>query len=89
MYACRADKALAIPKVQYLIDLGAEINAVGPEGRTALHYASRGNSVKLCELLLHAGADETMLDEEGKTPLDVARSLGKKEIVQHLRNHGR
>ena len=88
MYACRADKALDIPKVQYLIDLGAEINAVGPEGRTALHYASRGNSVKLCELLLDAGADKTMYDDEGRTPLEVARSLDKKKIAQQLRDYG-
>lgn len=88
MYACRADKALDIPKVQYLIDLGAEINAVGPQGRTALHYASRGSSANLCELLLNAGADKTMLDAEGRTPLDVAQSLGKKEVVQLLLDHG-
>lgn len=86
MYACRADKALDFPKVQYLIDLGAEINAVGPEGRTALHYASRGNSVKLCELLLNAGADRTMLDRDGRTPLDFALESDKEEIAQLLRD---
>ena len=89
MYACRADKTLDIPKAQYLIELGAEINAIGPDGRTALHYASRGSSAKLCELLLNAGADRTILDEEGKSPLDIAKSFDKKEIVHLLRVHGR
>lgn len=87
MYACRADKTLNFPKVRYLIDLGAEVNAVGPGGRTALHYASRGGSAKLCELLLDAGADKTLLDEEGRTPLDVARSFDKKEVVRILLSH--
>ena len=84
MYACRADKALNVPKVQYLIDLGADVNAIGPQCRTALHYASRGGNSKLCELLVNAGADGTMIDDEGKTPLDVARTFGKKKVVQLL-----
>lgn len=85
MYACRADKTLNVPKVQLLIDLGAEVNAFGPQGRTALHYAARGGNAELCELLCKAGADRHMRDDEGRTPFDVARKFGKTEVESLLR----
>lgn len=84
MYACRADKTLDVPKAQLLIDLGAEVNAVGPQGRTALHYAARGGNVELCELLCKAGADRLTQDDEGRTPFDVARKFGKSDVERLL-----
>ena len=84
MYACRADKTLDIPKARYLIELGADVNAVGPQGRTALHYAARGGTTELCELLLVAGADETVTDKEGRTPLDIAQQYDKTAVEQLL-----
>lgn len=75
MYACRADKTLDIPKVKYLIELGADVNAIGPQGRTALHYAARGGNAELCNFLLNAGADRTRLDEAGRTPFDIAKKV--------------
>lgn len=84
MYACRADKTPDIPKVQLLIDLGAEVNAVGPQGRTALHYAARGGNAEICELLLKARADRSMLDEEGRTAFDVAHHFGKTDVESLL-----
>ncbi len=82
MYACRADKALDIPKVKYLIELGADVNAIGPQGRTALHYAARGGNAELCKLLLDTGADESITDEKGRTPLDVAVEFGKDAVLR-------
>ena len=85
MYACRADKSLNVAKAQLLVDLGAEVNAVGPQGRTALHYAARGGDLTLCRLLLEAGADPTRLDDDGRTPLEVARKYRKRDVVYLLR----
>lgn len=84
MYACRADKTLDIPKARYLIELGANVNAIGPQGRTALHYAARGGNAELCDFLLNAGADRTRLDDEGRTPFDIAKKFDKGAAVQLL-----
>ncbi len=84
MYACRADKSLNVARVQLMVELGAEVNAVGPQGRTALHYAARGGDPTLCQLLLDAGADPTKLDDEGRTPLEVARKYRKCDVVDLL-----
>jgi hypothetical protein len=80
MYTCRADKTLDIPKVKYLIELGANVNAVGPKGRTALHYAATGGNAELCKLLINAGANETIPDEEGRTPLNVSKEFDKDAV---------
>lgn len=87
MYACRADKSLDIPKVKYLIELGADVNAVGPQGKTALHYAARGGNAELCELLLDAGADRTTLDDGGRTPFDIAEMYRKDASAQLRLDH--
>ena len=84
MYACRADKSQNLDRVRYLVDLGADINKVGPQGRTALHYAARSGNREMCRVLTQAGADVNLVDDEGNTPLDVANIHGKIEVEQHL-----
>ncbi len=86
MYACRADKRPGLDKARFLLDIGAKVNAIGPQGRTALHYAARTGSVALCELLLQAGADATIRDQSGKQPIDAARDANRVEVVQLLNN---
>jgi ankyrin repeat protein len=44
------------------------------EGRTALHWASQRADCELAAILLHAGADHTVADMEGTTPLMAAKS---------------
>lgn len=54
-----------------LLDIGADVNARSDDGLTALHStASRGKSDDV-RLLLLAGADETLIDNEGCAPVDV------------------
>lgn len=85
MYACRADKRLDLPKVKLLIELGATVNAVGPQGRTALHYAARGGNAELCAVLVKAGADRSSIDDQGTTPFDVAALHGHRVAVDILK----
>ena len=55
--------------IEALLELGAKIDAVDRDGRNVLHH-HRGECV---ELLLRHGADPTVRDKEGKSPLDLAR----------------
>jgi ankyrin repeat protein len=55
--------------------------------RTPLHYAARNGAVDIVKEMLERGADPTIRDHKGKTPLDLAREEGHDEIVQILTSH--
>ncbi|HEX5417361.1 MAG TPA: ankyrin repeat domain-containing protein, partial [Chloroflexota bacterium] len=85
VYVARGDKGERPDKVQLLLDHGAAVNAVGPRGKTALHYAATAGHAHVTELLLDRGADPTQLDEAGHTPLDLALAAGKFRVVELLK----
>jgi ankyrin repeat protein len=60
-----------------------QINTKNKNGDTALHEAARFGSEKTIEVLLKAGAKKDLTNNEGKTPLEVARSI-KNEIAVKL-----
>ncbi len=68
---------------ELLIKKGAAINDVNNFGETPLHRAAWKNHSGVCKLLLDNGAlpSKTMRNKEGKTPLDLARSIEVKTIV--------
>ena len=50
------------------------MNAALPSGNeTALRFAASKNHPEIVKLLLHAGADPTVIDGHGRTPLSWAR----------------
>lgn len=60
--------------VQMLIDRGANVDAVGPAGATALHFACDMGSTACAKALIRAGCDRTIKDDEGATAEEVARA---------------
>lgn len=75
-YAGRTEAAKLL--VEYKID----INKQGPyNGYTALHDAIWQNNVEVVKVLLDAGADLTLLSNDGQSPLDFAKARNHKEIV--------
>jgi len=77
-YAIEAGKEDAQCAVELLIAHGADVGlAAQPEGMTPLHLAALFCSEKTCAVLLDAGADATVVDAEGDTPLHNA--AGKQE----------
>ena len=71
MCACYATHAST---TKLLLERGSKVNTTNRYGSTALHKACMGRGSKRCvEWLLAKGADTTIKNWEGKTPLDVAQ----------------
>lgn len=65
--------------------LGQEaLAARDKDGRTALHVAAAAGEAEVVAELVEMGADAAAADARGKTPLDVAREKGYKEVVDIL-----
>jgi ankyrin repeat protein len=55
------------------------------DGRTSpLHEAARSNSVEVTRLLLEHGANASLKNGDGKTPLELATELGHSAIIELL-----
>lgn len=52
------------------------IDKTTTEGDTALHLSAKHDKAEAMKLLLKAGADPTLRNKQGKTPLDIAQEVG-------------
>jgi cytohesin len=74
--------------VRLLLDSGALVDALSPDGQTALHMAvGRGNRA-MVELLLRHGARVNVASEGGETPLHRAAQHDDREVIELLIDHG-
>jgi len=73
------ERALALETAKFLIAHGADVNAVGQFGWTALHSASYQGLNDVIELLVSKGAKMDAKDELGQTPLSISLSILTKE----------
>ena len=70
--------------IRYLVSKGADINARNKKGKTALHYACASSqilSLHFIELLLGLGADPRIKDDNDISPIDLAASPQKLQIL--------
>ena len=74
--------------VSLLITNGAEVNAVGSEGRTPLLLAATCGSLPIAEVLLQHKADIQARNALGKTPLHQAATFGDDRLVELLLANG-
>lgn len=65
-----------------------KLNARDETGSTALHHAVAQGHVEIARLLLDSGADIDARNQEGVTPLELARLMEKKESVRFLESRG-
>jgi|SRR6185437_11005895 len=72
----------------YLLDKGADINAVTQDGLTPLHMAAQNGNIAIITLLLERGAKINPVDAKGWTPLDRASNWSHPDAVEFLRKHG-
>jgi ankyrin repeat protein len=73
---------------KYLLEKGADVNAVKTDGVTALHMAARNGNIEMMMLLLQWGATINAVDAKGWTPLDRAQKWGHQDAAEFLRQHG-
>ncbi|EMO65136.1 ankyrin repeat protein [Leptospira borgpetersenii serovar Pomona str. 200901868] len=81
--------------VELLLEHGAKVNTptvvikqippMSSGGDTPLHYAVLSGKLSTAKILLEHGADKTIKDGDGKTPLDIAKKKGDKELIELLK----
>lgn len=76
------DAALAI--IGQLLEHSAYIDAESPNGTTPLMMAARYGLSDAVTLLLQAGADPSIKNQQGLTAVDFAREAGRDRDVQQL-----
>ena len=67
--------------VRYLLNNGANVNKQDILGKAALHWVSVMNYTDVMRILLQHGARKDIKDDDGRTPIDVARWFNSKEAV--------
>ena len=72
----------------YLLDKGADVNAVISDGITALHMAAQNGNIAMSKLLLDRGAKINAADSKGWTPLDRAVKWNHPDAAEFLRQRG-
>jgi uncharacterized protein len=72
--------------IRELVTQGADVNArTRDEDQTPLHFAAAMGKMKAVEALVALGAELTMKDSRGRTPLDAAERVGLTDVVAFLR----
>jgi len=74
--------------IRYLADHGASLETKDDRGDTPLLTAIRQGNHKLAKHLVNFGANVTATDAEGKTALEIAKSLGLRDIALLLQRNG-
>ena len=74
--------------LKFLMDRGADVNGRDEKGDAALHVAIRDNRLLLVKRLIDQGADVTLPDGEGRTPIELAAINQNRDITLELERFG-
>lgn len=55
---------------------------------TALHSAAQYNETEIFFVLIKAGADPALLDDEGNSPIDVGAAFGSVDLLLNVQAQG-
>jgi ankyrin repeat protein len=85
LHAAAAGRGPALETCEVLVGAGADVNAKQHGGFSVLHTPAHRGDLPMAELFLRHGADASATNDEGKTPVDVAREQGHSELAARLR----
>jgi len=74
------ERATAVETARFLVERGADVNAAGQYGWTALHAAAYQGMNDFIEYLVSKGAKIDQKDQFGQTPLSISLSVLTKDI---------
>ncbi|HUK36894.1 MAG TPA: ankyrin repeat domain-containing protein [Vicinamibacterales bacterium] len=74
--------------IHSLLSTRADVNAVEPDGTSALHWAVRGSDLETVRLLIGAGARVNASNRYGVTPLSLAALNGDASVTGALLDAG-
>lgn len=83
MHLCAASARGDIGELRRLVARGVDINRADYDGRTALHLAASEGTADAVQFLMERGADPSLVDRWGNTPLDDARR-GQHEAIERM-----
>jgi ankyrin repeat protein len=86
-FAAQGARPGGVPVAEALLDAGARIDERCEYGTTALHMAVCWAHPDMIEFLMARGADAQARDDDGQTPLEMARA--ERIRVQERMNRGR
>ena len=76
--------------VRFLVEEGkADVDKVDKKNRTPINMAAYKGRLEVVQILLGKGADCTIKDKWGDTPLGAAKAGGHAEVAAALRSHAR
>ncbi len=76
-----------IKTINMLVDKGADVNQrFGFRETTALHLAAQKGYLQALKRMIKKGGDITLVDKDGKSPLDVAIEYKQKAVTAYLQS---
>jgi ankyrin repeat protein len=78
---CAARNAKDVMLLKNLLDFGADVDASGNDGKTALAHAARTDNASFAMLLLEYGADINSESCDGSTPLTTAITYNSHNVL--------
>jgi len=89
LMSCVMNLSCSLDVVKYLLDAGAEINAIDDRNQTALFKAIEVNqSLEIIKLLINQGADPNRKDYDNLVPLFLSVGQGRVLITECLLENG-
>jgi ankyrin repeat protein len=73
---------------EYLLKVGAHVDAINKRNETALYMACYKGHLELVKLLIKYGANVNSFDCDGDTPLAIACYEKKSDIIKYLLENG-